>query len=66
MVFKAISDTDFIWISQQKNLQDVCEFHTALLLGTIGEIKKYQYKSVPSLKELMLCRPQCDLVIVSD
>lgn len=41
MVFKTVSDTDFIYLSiclsiQHKNLWDFCDFQTAFLLGSIG------------------------------
>lgn len=65
MVFKAISDVDFIWYLQLKNLQDFCEFQTTFLLNAIGGTKKYKSR-VPGLKGLPVCRPRYELVVGSD
>ena len=48
MICKAVSDIDFIWYSQHKTLQEVCEFHRAGLLGPVGGVNKY--RPAPALR----------------
>lgn len=62
---KQYKDTDLCDIHSRKKISRMfCNFYIALSLGTIEWIKKYM--SAPALKELTLCRPNCDLVVGRD